>query len=114
MTMFEAREQAFETKFAHDEDLAFRVTARRDKLMARWLGMWLGLDEAVMTALTSTILEIPNTAPHDARLLEFVHRTAAAHGRSLLAIEAAGHLTAFGIQAKAELMQGHPEPPTGG
>lgn len=109
MTMFDAREQAFEAKFAYDEELAFRVTARRDKLMARWLGTWLGLDEAAQPALTSAILAIPNTAPHDERLLELVQRTVATHGRSLPESESAGYLRAFGVQAKAELMQSHPE-----
>lgn len=36
MTTFDDRERAFETKFARDEDLAFRVTARRNKLVGHW------------------------------------------------------------------------------
>lgn len=36
MTTFDDRERAFETKFARDEDLSFRVTARRNKLVAHW------------------------------------------------------------------------------
>lgn len=108
MTTFDFREQAFEAKFAYDEDLAFRVTARRDKLMAHWLGMWLGLGEAAQAALTSAILSIPNTAPHDALLLEFAQSTASSHGRWLPRSEFAEHLVAFDVQAKAELMEGHP------
>ena len=107
MTTFDAREQAFEAKFAYDEDLAFRVTARRDKLMAHWLGMWLELGEAAQPALTSAILRIPNTAPHDELLLEFAQKTAFTHGRSLPKSEFAEHLSAFNVQAKAELLEGH-------
>ncbi len=36
MTTFEDRERAFETKFARDEDFAFRVTARRNRLAGQW------------------------------------------------------------------------------
>ncbi len=33
MTTFNEREQGFEAKFKHDEELRFRVTARRNKLL---------------------------------------------------------------------------------
>ncbi len=36
MTTFDDRERAFETKFARDEEMAFRVTARRNKLLGGW------------------------------------------------------------------------------
>ncbi|MBX9881655.1 MAG: DUF1476 domain-containing protein [Sphingomonas sp.] len=36
MTTFDDRERAFEAKYARDEEIAFRVTARRNKLVAHW------------------------------------------------------------------------------
>lgn len=36
MTTFDDRERAFETKFARDEEMAFRVVARRNKLLGHW------------------------------------------------------------------------------
>ena len=36
MTTFDDRERAFETKFARDEEMAFRVIARRNKLLGHW------------------------------------------------------------------------------
>ena len=36
MTTFDDRERAFETKFARDEELAFRIIARRNKLLGQW------------------------------------------------------------------------------
>jgi len=36
MTTFDDRERAFETKFARDEEMAFRVIARRNKLLGQW------------------------------------------------------------------------------
>ena len=48
MTTFEDREKGFERKFAHDEELKFRATARRNKLLGLWAAEQLGLsgDEA--------------------------------------------------------------------
>ena len=43
MTTFDDRENAFESKFAHDEDMAFRVTARRNKLVGQWAAAKMGL-----------------------------------------------------------------------
>ncbi len=36
MTAFDDRKAAAETKFARDEDMAFRITARRNKLAGQW------------------------------------------------------------------------------
>lgn len=42
MTTFDAREAAFENKFARDEDLKFRVMMRRNKLAGLWAAAILG------------------------------------------------------------------------
>ena len=36
MTTFDDRENAFESKFAHDADMQFRAEARRNKLLGLW------------------------------------------------------------------------------
>ena len=36
MTTFDDRERAFESKFARDEEMTFRVTARRNRLLGQW------------------------------------------------------------------------------
>ncbi|HLZ78355.1 MAG TPA: DUF1476 domain-containing protein [Sphingomonas sp.] len=36
MTTFDEREQAFETKFARDQDMTFRIIARRNRLLGLW------------------------------------------------------------------------------
>lgn len=43
MTSFDDREKAAETKFARDEEMAFRVTARRNKLVGLWAAEKMGL-----------------------------------------------------------------------
>ena len=45
---FEEREKAFEAKFEHDMELAFKVNVRRNKLVGLWAAELMGLtgDEA--------------------------------------------------------------------
>jgi hypothetical protein len=42
MTTFDKREEGFEKKFAHDEELKFKAVARRNKLMGLWAAGELG------------------------------------------------------------------------
>jgi hypothetical protein len=60
MTTFDKREEAFEQQFAHDEELKFKATARRNKMFGLWAAAKLGLSgpeadsyalSVVMTAL---------------------------------------------------------------
>ena len=43
MTTFDKREDGFEKKFAHDEELRFKANARRNKLLGLWAAEKLGL-----------------------------------------------------------------------
>lgn len=42
MTQFDDRKNAFESKFAHDEELKFRANARRNKLLGLWAADLMG------------------------------------------------------------------------
>jgi len=43
MTTFDKREEGFEKQFAHDEELKFKATARRDRMLGMWAAEKLGL-----------------------------------------------------------------------
>ena len=45
MSQFEDRERAFEAKFARDEEMQFRILARRNKLLGQWAAAKMGLTE---------------------------------------------------------------------
>lgn len=61
MTTFDKREQGFEAKFAHDEELMFKVMARSTKLLGMWAAAQLGLGGGAAatyaTELVTTNLE---------------------------------------------------------
>jgi hypothetical protein len=46
MTQFDDRERAFEAKYARDEEMQFRVIARRNRLLGEWAARQMGLTEA--------------------------------------------------------------------
>ena len=45
MSSFDEREKSFEKKFAHDEEMQFKVSARRNKYIGQWASKILGYDE---------------------------------------------------------------------
>lgn len=52
MSGFDKRREGYESKFAHDQDLKFKATARRNKLLGLWAAEKLGMgaDEAAAYA----------------------------------------------------------------
>ena len=45
MTTFDDRERAFETKYARDEEMQFRIIARRNRLLGEWAARLMGLSD---------------------------------------------------------------------
>ena len=45
MTTFNDRERAFENKFARDQEMQFKILARRNKLLGHWVARLMGLTE---------------------------------------------------------------------
>ena len=57
MTTFENRENAFENKFAHDADLHFKITARRNKLLGHWAAEKMGLTAEETAAYATAVIQ---------------------------------------------------------
>ena len=57
MTTFDDRERAFETKFARDEEMQFRLTARRNKLLGLWAADKLGKSGADAEAYAKSVVQ---------------------------------------------------------
>ncbi|GJM01626.1 MAG: hypothetical protein DHS20C08_01270 [Rhodomicrobium sp.] len=67
MTNFNDREKAYEAKFAQDEQLRFKVEARRDKLLGLWLAEKMGKssDEAAEYAKEVVISDLKEAGDED-------------------------------------------------
>lgn len=56
MTTFDEREQAFEAKFAHDEEMQFNAQARCNKLLGLWAAELLGLSGKDAESFAGTVV----------------------------------------------------------
>jgi len=63
VTMFKDRKDGFEKKFAYDEELRFKVTARRNKLLGIWAAERLGRTGVEAEDYAKTVIEADLVEP---------------------------------------------------
>ena len=57
MTDFKDRERAEEAKFAHDEEMHFRIHARRNRLLGQWAAERMGLSAVEAEAYAKSVVQ---------------------------------------------------------
>ncbi len=57
MSTFDNREQAFESKFAHDEEMKFKAEARRNRLLGLWAAELMGKSGAEADAYAAEVIK---------------------------------------------------------
>lgn len=72
MSSFKDREKAYESKFARDEELKFKATARRNKLLGQWAAEQMGLSGDDATAYVSEVIRSDLEEPGDEDLFRKV------------------------------------------
>jgi hypothetical protein len=65
MASFEDREKGFERKFAHDEELKFKATARRNRLLGLWAAAQMGLAGDAAQAYAREVIKADLAEPGD-------------------------------------------------
>ena len=86
MTTFDAREAAFEAKFAHDADTEFRLHARRDKLVGLWAAEKLGLSGKAAGDYAAALVMSDVAATGDATIVAQLIADLAPHGIDAAAV----------------------------
>jgi hypothetical protein len=56
MTQFDDREKAFESMYARDQEMQFKITARRNRLLGQWAAKKMGLTEAESEAYAKDVI----------------------------------------------------------
>lgn len=56
MTQFDDRERAFETKYARDQEMQFKVTSRRNRLLGQWAAKKMGLSDEESEAYAREVI----------------------------------------------------------
>jgi len=65
MSGFDNRQDAFENKYAHDEELRFKANARRNKLLGLWAAGLLGLSGDEANAYAAEVVKADFQEPGD-------------------------------------------------
>jgi hypothetical protein len=102
MTTFDDRENAFESKFAHDADMQFRAEARRNKLVGLWAAGLLGKsgDEAAEYAASVVAADF-----EEAGIEDVVRKLTADLGSHATDAEIRAKMSEMLPVAKSHLMQ---------
>jgi hypothetical protein len=80
MTGFDDREKAFENKYKHDQELKFKVNARRNKLLGEWAGRQFGLSGDELDAYAKSVVMADFDRPGDDDVLQKVAADCKARG----------------------------------
>ncbi len=101
--MFEERERAFEAKYSNDQDVAFRLHARRDKIFGLWVAAQLGYaaDQAEHYAHTLVILVEPH---RETALMQKVTHDLAMAGKTVTQQEIDAAFRSAHAEARAQMI----------
>jgi hypothetical protein len=72
MTTFDERENAYEAKFAHDQELRFKAKSRRDRRFGAWVAGKLGLTGAAAEDYAKDVVRSDVAHPGDSAIIEAV------------------------------------------
>jgi hypothetical protein len=106
MTLFNEREDTFEKQFAHDQELRFKATARRNKLLGLWIAERLGKTGDDADAYARTVVQADFQEPGDADVLRKVRQDLDSAGKAMGEAELGAKLQQLMAQAIEEIKAG--------
>lgn len=105
MTQFDDRERAFETKFAHDEQMNFRIVARRNRLLGEWAARKLGLSEEETSAYAKDVVRADFEEAGDEDVIRKVLGDLTAAGTDVSEAEIREALAHKMVEARRQIIQ---------
>src|SRR5438045_1800168 len=106
MRSFEERQKGHEAQFAHGQELAFRITARRNRLLGLWAAERLGLPAGEPAeAYAKSVVAADFQAPGDDDVIDKVRGDLVAKGLEVTEAEVRGELTRAAAQAREQLTE---------
>jgi len=105
MTTFDEREKGFEAKYKHDQELQFKVGARRNKLLGLWAAELLGLSGDDAAAYAREVIESDFDEPGDDDVLRKVHGDFSAKGVDKSQHQVRKHMDELMDVARRQIME---------
>ena len=98
------RRKAFEEKFRMDQDLQFKVSARRNKLLGMWLGERFGLTGDALADYASSVVMADLEKPGDEDVIAKVMGDIKERAVSISEADIRAKLADLAVTAKAQVM----------
>lgn len=105
MPMFEDREKAAERNFEREQELAFRIRARRNRLLGLWAAGHMGLAGEAAQRYAQTVVDTEITGHDDPGVVRRVRDDLIAGGTPVAEDQIRRHLAGFGAEARAQLLR---------
>ena len=104
MTTFDDRQKSFEKKFERDQDLQFKVNARRNKLLGLWAAGLIGKSGADAEGYAKEVVLADFEKPGDSDVIEKLVKDLAAAGKPTEPHTIRKHSERLLAEAKTQLM----------
>lgn len=104
MTTFDDRDRAFENKYAHDQELQFKVMARRNKLLGLWAAAKLGKSTGDADAYAKEVVMSDFEEAGDDDVLRKVLGDLTAGGISITDVQLRAEMNRLLGEAKLQIM----------
>ena len=105
MTGFDDRKKGAESKFQHDEEMRFKVMARRAKLLGHWIAGQLGLKGDAAEAYAKSMGSEDMTKPGDDDIVGKAMADLKVKGIEISEHRIRKELEGFAAQAREQLMK---------
>lgn len=105
MKNFEDRQKGFEAAFQRDQELAFRIGARRNRLFGLWAATRLGLAGEAADAYAKTVVAADFEEPGDDDVIRKVHGDLTEQGISTTDAELRAELGRAAAEARKQLTE---------
>jgi hypothetical protein len=106
MSMFNERQDAFEKQFAHNEELRFKATARRNKLLGLWIAERLGKTGPDADAYAKEVVAADFHEPGDADVIRKVRQDLEGAGKTVDEAELGSKMQELLAQAVEDIKAG--------
>jgi hypothetical protein len=106
---FSDREKSFEAKYKQDQELDFKVAARRNKLLGLWLAGEFGMDGDAAEAYAKEVVIADLDEPGDEDVIRKVMADIAEKGSAITEDDVRGKLASLEGAAREQLNGDYPE-----
>ncbi|MFM5924674.1 MAG: DUF1476 domain-containing protein [Novosphingobium sp.] len=104
MTDFNDRERAEEAKFAHDEEMHFRIHARRNRLLGLWAAEKMGLSQVEAEGYAKSVVQADFEEAGDEDVIRKLLGDLVSAGLDVSEADVRAALDAKAVEAKRALM----------